>query len=71
MKAGGIAVAHGNSGGPMILRPRTGPVEAMGVVSAGGGGKFACRIYDGTDCYGEVIYSDITSDLKAFGVGLA
>jgi hypothetical protein len=54
-----IAVAAGDSGGPVIRREIGDPVEGKGTIIAGGKKRFNCNTFDARICYTQVTYNSL------------
>jgi hypothetical protein len=68
-----VAVASGDSGGPVIRRlAGAGGIAGQGTIVAGGGVNFACVVYDARNCFTRVIYNSLRILLvRVYGAALA
>ena len=74
-----IAVAKGDSGGPVIRRRVGGAVSGQGTIVGGGGIAFACNVYDARpafagdrNCFTEVTFNSLNILLtRVYGANLA
>lgn len=64
---GGIAVASGDSGGP-VYDYQNGSYVGVGLITAGAG-QFSCPVITGT-CYSSVIFTGLTTDLATINMAL-
>jgi hypothetical protein len=67
-----VAVASGDSGGPVIRR-RAGVagVSGMGTIVAGSGVNFACVVYAARNCFTRVVYNSLRGLLPLYGANLS
>lgn len=54
-----VAVAAGDSGGPVIRRHIGQPVSGMGTIISGGLGAIPCMVYDARTCYRRVTFNSL------------
>ncbi|MFF2146386.1 S1 family peptidase [Kitasatospora sp. NPDC058190] len=68
-----IAVAQGDSGGPVFASINGGEdMQARGIVVAGGGQKAVCSpVAERTTCYDTVLYTPISPVIDKFGLSIA
>ncbi|MFE5584059.1 S1 family peptidase [Kitasatospora sp. NPDC056531] len=68
-----IAVAQGDSGGPVFASINGGEdMQARGIIVAGGGQKAVCTpVAERTTCYDTVLYTPISPVIDKFGLSIA
>lgn len=68
--SGPVAIAQGDSGGPVIYRGASaGQVFALGTI-IGGTRTFNCVVYDGRVCFPDVIFNNLNMLMVNYGAGL-